>query len=129
CIGAKKRVVEGDPDMAHVSTPYVERSNLSIRTQNRRFTRLLNAFSTNSITTFTRWRSTSPSTISAQPQYAPDKPGDGGRRRRQALGPGTYCAVDRGEPAEGCHALALQEACLTVKLSPSSKRRHRAIMP
>src|ERR1019366_7169358 len=70
CIGAKKRVVEGDPDMAHVSTPYVERSNLSIRTQNRRFTRLLTAFSTNSITTFTRWRSTSPSTISAQPQYA-----------------------------------------------------------
>lgn len=45
CIGTRRAGIAGNPDPKFISTSYIERSNLTLRLMNRRFTRLTLGFS------------------------------------------------------------------------------------
>jgi IS1 family transposase len=92
CLGADKQPKIGNPDSKHISTSCIERSNLTIRTHMRRFTRLTNAFS-KKVEKPRRRDCASYDVLQFRPHSsdASRHSGDGSRRYRQALGSDRYC--------------------------------------
>ena len=89
CNGMEKLVVQGAPDLDAANTAYVERHNLTMRMQMRRFTRLTNGFSKKlekhaamQAVYFYAYNHVKPHGSVRTEAQQPDHAGDGGRAHR-----------------------------------------------